>query len=156
MESRRDGFLVQPSLPQMLRDPQWPEAPRLGPDGVLREARIGKPATLRKIVEDRLEVLALRNVGRKLSSQFIAGVLPACEKTHGPGTQGRFGPHLHARATPATNSYSPSAASGAARGMPPAMPTASRIFCSISCAICGLSLRYSRVLSLPWPIFSPP
>ena len=33
--------------------------------------------------------------------------------------------------------------------------TAARIFASISSAICGLLFRYSRALSLPWPIFSP-
>ena len=34
-------------------------------------------------------------------------------------------------------------------------PTAARILASISCAMSGLSLRNLRVLSLPWPIFSP-
>ena len=36
-----------------------------------------------------------------------------------------------------------------------ATPTACRIFASISCAISGCSRRYSRALSLPWPMRSP-
>ena len=35
------------------------------------------------------------------------------------------------------------------------MPTAARIFASISAASSGCSFRYSRVLSLPWPILLP-
>ena len=34
-------------------------------------------------------------------------------------------------------------------------PTAARILASISCAISGFSFRNLRVLSFPWPIFSP-
>ena len=54
---------------------------------------------------------------------------------------------------PAPRYSSAGAAPRAAVG--PAIPTAARIFASMSAASSGCSFRYSRVLSLPWPILSP-
>ena len=107
----------------------------------LHVARVGKQAARREVVEQRVEFCGRFGVGRQLLRQLRAGVLAPGQQPQRPLAQRR----VH------RTGYS-----AALRGCGEGTFTAARIFASISSAICGLALRNSRALSLPWPIFSPP
>jgi hypothetical protein len=77
------------------------EAPGLGADRLLREARVREPAALGELVEQALDILPLLRAGLQLSLELDTGVLAAREESHGPDLQGRlwFGHTVKAQAT---------------------------------------------------------
>ena len=112
-------------------------------DAAMREAfcitPVGEQVFLFQAVEQGVDVLlaALRG---KLAMQLGATVLTSCQQGERPLAQAAF-----ALAQTASTA-------GAA---PPLTPRLRRIWASISAAMSACSLRNSRALSLPWPIFSP-
>ena len=136
-----------------------------GNDGCDDEALLGEPSALREIVEECFEIRALSGVWRELAAKLGPRVLAPGKKPQRARSEVRFHAsdveapvrrRVTARGTGRRNqSASAASAASCASGMPPAIPTASRILASISSDNAGFSRRNSRVLSLPWPIFSP-
>src|SRR6185503_5235697 len=83
-EARGDRLVVHALGTQRVRELQGTEAPRLGADRLLREARVRKPAALGEIVQQDLEVLAFGRDGCQLAAQLGARMLAPRKKTHGP------------------------------------------------------------------------
>jgi hypothetical protein len=110
---------------------------------LLDVARVALQSTRRKRVEHRLDDLGRGFPARaELAPQLRAGVLACGEQADGS--------LLDRRIQPAQTSASASSSAPAAAGK-----ALARICASISAAICGLSLRNCRALSLPWPMRSP-
>ena len=121
---------------QVVPQPRVADARRARRDEGLGEARVGEQAGAFELVEHGVDVFP-GSVGREFLGQFGAGMLASGEHFQRPAFQ---------RAAQA------SAATAACCS---ATPTSARILFSISRAISGCSLRYSRALSLPWPMRSP-
>jgi hypothetical protein len=103
-------------------------------------AVVGKELAADEIVEQRGDLAGVVGVRRELASELGAGVFCRARSADRALTQ-REG-LLRSR----------SAAAG--ERMHEATPAFSRIFASISAASSGCSFRYSRALSLPWPMRS--
>src|SRR5262245_41151558 len=97
--------------------------------------RIRQQTARREIIEHGIDVF--RRLGRavELAGQFRIGVVTSCEQAN----------RLLAQFFHSANAGSASSTT----------PTAARTLFSISAASSGCSMRNSRALSLPWPIFSP-
>ena len=135
-QRRVDGFLVNAAGAQVVPQPGIADAGRPRRDIGFGEARVRKQAGAFELGEHVADLLR-GSLGGELADQFGAGMLAAGEHSQ------RFPFQAVAQASAATAACCS------------ATPTAARTLFSISRAISGCSLRYSRALSLPWPMRSP-
>jgi hypothetical protein len=141
----RQGLLDQrlghAFFPQFMNHIAAAVATATGMDHLLDKTLLGQPAALFKIIQQGFQFIAVFDMRGKFASQFKARMLA-------PGQQSQ-------RTLAQAGWLQASTVSGSTVAGRPLTPTAARTLASISVAISLCSFRYSRELSLPWPIFSP-
>ena len=133
LQNPGDDRLGHAPVPQVGLQAQAAVMARAGMGQGLGEARIGEQALTLQVIQQNGDLVRVA-VGSQLARQLDPAVFTPGQQVERPLSE------LQA-----------SAGTGAADFT----PSFSRIWASISAAISGCSFRYSRALSLPWPIFSP-